>query len=215
MCVKQIAEHRIFERVEFGVPLPDVERPLDVALGVGVEHVLHQFGREFVHVLDADDGARRPAFHADLERALGDVLGEIADPLEIAGDPNGADDLAQVDRHRLPARDGQRRLLLDLALQHVEPRIGLDHLMGERGVAGGERVHRVDHHFLGDAAHLGDPALEQVEVLVVGSDGMLVRPRRCLPSAEAAGDIVLRALVARRGEDRVRSRRTRPSRPDT
>ena len=78
-------------------------------------------------------------------------------------------------RHRLPARDRQRRLLLDLALQQVEPRIGLHHLMRKRGVAGGERVHRVDHHFLGQAAHLGDPPLEQVEVLVVGSDSMLIR----------------------------------------
>ena len=178
---QEIAEHQVFQRVEIDVPLPDVERPLDVALGVGVEHVLHQFGRELVHVLDADDRARHPGFDADLDRALGDVLGQIPDPLEIARDPNGADDLAQVDRHRLPARDRQRRLLLDLALKQVEPRIGLHHLMGKHGVAGGKRVHRVDHHFLGQAAHLGDPPLEQVEILVVGSDGMLVHHGRCLP----------------------------------
>ena len=49
-----------------------------------------------------------------------------------------------------------------------------DDLMGERGVGGGERIHGVDHHFLGEAAHLRDAPLEQVEVLVVGSDGMLV-----------------------------------------
>ena len=130
--------------------------------------------REVVHVLDADDGARNPEFEADLDRALGDVLGQISDPLEIAGDANGADDLAQVDRHRLAARDRQDRLLLDLALQHVEPRIRRYDLMGERGVGGGERIHGVDHHFLGEAAHLRDAPLEQVEVLVVGSDGMLV-----------------------------------------
>ena len=144
------------------------------------------------------------AFDADLDRALGDVLGEIADPFEIARDPNGADDLAQVDRHRLPARDRQHRLLLDLALERVEPRIGLHHLMGEVAIAGGQRVHRVDHHFLGDAAHLGDPPLEQVEILVVGSDSMLIRHWQMPPSAEAASDVILRALVARRGEDRVR-----------
>ena len=57
---EQVAEDRVLQRVEFGVALPDVVRPLDVALRVGVEHVLHQFGREVVHVLDADDGARHP-----------------------------------------------------------------------------------------------------------------------------------------------------------
>ena len=120
-------------------------------------------------------------FDADLERALGDVLGQIPDPLEIARDPNGADDLAQVVRHRLPARDRQRRLLLDLALKRIEPGIGLHHLMRERGVAGSQRVHRVDHHLLGQAAHLGDPPLEQVEVLVVGSDSVLIRHELLLP----------------------------------
>ena len=112
--------------------------------------------------------------HADLERAFGDVLGQIADPLEIAGDADGADDFAQVDRHRLAARDRQDRLLLHLTLQRVESRVGRNHLMGERGVGAGERVHGVDHHFLGEPAHLRDAALEQVEVLVVGSDGVLV-----------------------------------------
>ncbi len=51
---------------------------------------------------------------------------------------NGADDFAQVIGHRLPARDGQRRLLLDLALQRVEAGIGLHHLLRQRGgTAGG------------------------------------------------------------------------------
>ena len=181
ICVRRSRNTESSKRVEIDVALPDVERPLDVALGVGVEHVLHQFGGEIVHVLDADNGPRHPRFDADLDRAPGDVLGQIPHPLEVARDPNGADDLAQVVRHRLPARDRHRRLLLDLALKHVEPRIGLHHLLGKRGVAGGKRVHRLDHHFLSQAAHLGDPPLEQVEVLVVGSDSMLIRHGRCLP----------------------------------
>ena len=151
ICVRRSRNTEVLQRVEIDVPLPDVARPLDVALGIGVEHVLHQFGREIVHVLDADDRVRAAAFHADLERAPGDVLGEISDPLEIARYPNRADDLAQVVRHRLPARDRQRRLLLDLALQRVEPGIGLHHLLRERRVAGGKRVDRVDHHLLGQA----------------------------------------------------------------
>ena len=119
---------------------------------------------------------------ADLDRALGDVLGEVAHPLEIARDPDGADDLAQVDRHGLAPRDREDRLLFDLALQHVEPRIGGDDLVGERGVARGERVDSVDHHLLGDAAHLGDTPLEQVEVFVVGSDSVLVHHGSASPS---------------------------------
>ena len=170
---QKVAKHQILERVEFDVALPNGARALDVALSIGVEHVLHQFRRHIVHVLEADDRARHARLEADLQRTLGDVLGQIADPLQIAGDADRADDFAQVDRHRLPAGDGQNRLLLDLALQRVEAGIGPHDLMGERHVGLAQRVHRVDHHFLGDAAHLGDAPLEQIELFVVGFDGMI------------------------------------------
>ena len=150
-----------------------VPRALGVALGVGVEHVLHQLGGDVVHVAQADDRARHPRFDADLQRPFGDVLGQVADPLEVAGDPDRADDLAQIDRHRLAPGDGENRLLLDLALQRVEARVGGDDLVGQRHVGLAQRVHRVDHHLLGDAAHFGDPPLEGVEILVVRSDGVI------------------------------------------
>ena len=78
--------------------------------------VEHQLG----HVLDAADQLRRLEIAVERDHALGDVLGEVADALEIVADAHGADDLAQVDRHRLAARDGQDRLFLDLALQRVD-----------------------------------------------------------------------------------------------
>ena len=113
------------------------------------------------------------AFDADLHRALGDILGEIADPFEVAGDADGADQFAQVDRHRLAAHDGHHRHVLDFALQRVEAQIGRDDLVREHGVGVGQRVHRVDDHFFRDAAHFGDPALDRVEFPVVGLDGMV------------------------------------------
>ena len=94
---EQIAEDRVLQRVEVGVSLPDVVRALGVAPDICVEHVLQQFERNPGHVPEADDGARDPRLAADLDRALGDVFGEIADPLQIAGDVNGPDQLAQVE----------------------------------------------------------------------------------------------------------------------
>ena len=55
-------------------------------------------------------------------------------------------------------------LLLDLALQGVEPVVAGDDLLRQLGVGVGQRIHRVDHHLLGDAAHLGDAALERARV---------------------------------------------------
>ena len=97
----------------------------------------------------------------------------IAAALESARQTNGADDLAQVHAHGLASRDGEDGLILDLALQGVETRVGGDHLLRQRHVGIGERVHRLDHHLLGDAAHLGDAALEGTEFLVVGPYGVV------------------------------------------
>jgi hypothetical protein len=84
-----------------------------------------------------------------------------------------ADYFAQVHRHRLPPGDGEDRLLLDLTLQCVEPGVGGNDLLREPGVGAGQRIHRVDHHFLRDAAHFGDAALERAEFIIVGLDGVI------------------------------------------
>ena len=106
------------------------------------------------------------------ERPLGDVLGEVADALDVARDADRRDRLAQVDRQRLAAGDHQDRVLLDLPLQHVEPRVGRDDGLGERRIAAHERADGVDEHLLGDAAHLGDAAAQVLKLGVVGADDM-------------------------------------------
>ena len=68
----------------------------------------------------------------------------------------------------------------------------------QREVGAAQRIHGVDHHLFGDAAHFGDSASQFVEFLVIGPDGMI--DHGVSPSAEAAGDVVLSALVARRSE---------------
>ena len=71
-------------------------------------------------MLEADDRARNRCLRTDLHRAFRDILGQVTDSLEVAGDADGDDELAQVDRHRLAARDRQDGQLLDFALQRVE-----------------------------------------------------------------------------------------------
>ncbi len=117
------------------------------------------------HLVDAEIVAER-------DDALGDVLGEIADPLEIVGDAQRADDLAQIDRHRLAARDGQDRLFLDLALQRIDQGVGRDHLLGKLGVALDQRIDRLRDLLFGEPAHFGDVAREVLQVGVKRLHGM-------------------------------------------
>jgi hypothetical protein len=170
---QEVAEDGVLQLVKVDVALPHFAGAHFVALRIRVEHVLQEFGRHVVHMLEADDRARNPRLRANLHRAFGDILGKIADPFEVASDADGADQFSQVDRYRLAAHDGHHRHVFDLALKRVEARIGRDDLVSEHGDGVGQRVHGVDHHLLRDATHFGDPAAQRVEFLVVGLNRMV------------------------------------------
>jgi len=170
---EELAEQRGVERVDGAVAPPDVHRGLVVLLGVGVEHVLELRLAKIAHVLDAGDDLLRLETAADREHALGDVLGEVADALEIARDADRRDGLAQVDGHRLAAHEGQDGALLDRALERVEPRVDGDHRLGKRRVAADQGGDGVGQHLLGDAAHLRDGAAQILELGVVGADDVV------------------------------------------
>ncbi len=69
-----------------------------------------------------------------------DVLGQIAHPFQIVGDAHRADDLPQIDRHRLPARDGEHGFFLDRVLQRVDLRIDRNSALPEIRIVVGERI---------------------------------------------------------------------------
>ena len=117
---QQLAEERGVHGVDLAVRAPHRRGLLDVALGVGVEHLL-----ELLSTMSAMWSKPPKIFGGwiwplDGDDALGDVLAEVADALEVVGDADGRDDLAQVQRHRLAPGDGEDGPLLDLALQRVD-----------------------------------------------------------------------------------------------
>ena len=128
-------------------------------------------------MLDAADQLLRMKIEIERDDALADVLGVIADPLEIVADAHGADDLAQIDGHRLPPRDRQDRLFLDLMLHRVDGRIGGDDVLGEIGVALHQRPDGIRDLPFGQAAHLGDLARDLLQIGVERLGGV-VHPGR-------------------------------------
>ena len=107
------------------------------------------------------------------QHALADVLGEVADPLEIVGHAQRADDLPQIDRHRLAAGDGEDRLLLDLraAARRCSDRLATTR-WAQVGVAARQRLDRVGDLLLGKPAHLRHHAGELLQIDVEGLGGV-------------------------------------------
>jgi hypothetical protein len=100
------------------VALPDLSRPLFVALRKRAEHVLEQLGRTSFKCLSPTiaPGALISASILTVRLAM-----LFARPRPVRGCRRRglADKFAQVDRHWLPARDGHDRPILDLALESV------------------------------------------------------------------------------------------------
>src|SRR5437762_14355775 len=71
-------------------------------------------------MLDAADQFGWMKFPVESHDPLANVLGQIADTLEVVRDPQRSDDLPQVDGHRLPAGDRQHGFFLDLRLQRID-----------------------------------------------------------------------------------------------
>ena len=94
--------------------------PFDRARCVDVEHFLELRQRQVGKRLQAAEQAGRLASFGDGDDPLGDVLAEVADPLEVGRDADRPDDLAQIVGHRLALGDDDDRLVVDLALAFVE-----------------------------------------------------------------------------------------------
>jgi hypothetical protein len=79
---QQVAEHGVVQRVEIDVSLPDLSRPLFVALREGVEHVLEQLGGDLVMCLSPTiaRGAliSAPIFTGIAEKMVVDAMDSLA-----------------------------------------------------------------------------------------------------------------------------------------
>ena len=131
-------------------------------------------------MLEAADQFQRLEIVLQRRDPLAHVLGEVADPLQIGGDPHGADDLAQVDRHRLAPRDGQHRAFLDDVLQAVDFDIGGDDALAERDIPADQRIDGIGDHALGKTAHLRDQPGQFLQIAVERLGGVF-RTHCCFP----------------------------------
>jgi hypothetical protein len=136
----------------------ELARGLDVARGddgacLGHQHLRHVPGLE----------ERRPDLlrHRVLGEThpgdLGDVLGEVTHPLEVARDPRGRDDRAQVGRHRLLAGQQGEAALVDALPLCVDLLVTGDDQVRE-GHIGVEQRRRRRAHLRADAVRHGDQA---------------------------------------------------------
>ena len=120
---------------------------------------------------DVDVGLER-WLGCQLDGALGDVRGEVADALEVGDDLEGGGDEAQVARRGLAQGEQLEREVVDLDVEPVDRVVALDRDARERAIALGEAAHRLGDLILDEPAHLQQARAELAELALVGSIGV-------------------------------------------
>ena len=151
--------------VDLFVAGPDSGGLFQVAGGIGVQHVLQPAGHEPAHAADGPgDGGERLAF-GQHQGALGDVAGQVAAPLQIAGDLHAGHGAPELAADGLTGGDQLDGLTLDVGLEGVELGVARHDRLGERNVAPDDGVHAIgDLRFRQTAqpGDLGDKGFDQI-----------------------------------------------------
>ena len=113
------------------------------------------------------------------QRALGDVLGQIADALQFGRDLDRRQGLAQIHRHGLAQRQQLQRPVLDLLLQRVDAGVAAHRAFRRRAVAPGDGLDGGGELGLGQAAHLRHQGGKGLKLLGKGLDGVIGHRDSC------------------------------------
>ncbi len=176
---QQLAEDLLLEGVHLGVFPAHPPGQLGVAGHEGVQALLHHPLGPIGHARQVDVGLELRLL-VQLQRALGDVDGLVADALEIGDDLHGGGDEAQIAGGRLVQRQELHALLVDLDVVGVHLRVAVDDLLGQHRVALQQRGHDPADLVLDQAAHGQQGLLERVQLFVKVAlhDGPPLYPNR-------------------------------------
>ena len=169
---QEFAEQAVVEVVDLGIAMPGFAGQLRIARHVGVERLLEDLLHQPAH--PRHRAQRRDWRHLrQCDGPLGDVLGIIADALEIGGDLQRPDHGAEIGRHRLAQRQHLHGELLELVFERIDAAVFLDHDRGALDVP-------LDHGLDGggdlgfaQAAHLHDDVVQLGQFLVEGGNDMV------------------------------------------
>ncbi len=101
---------------------------------------------------------------------FGDVDRQIADPFEVGVDLDRAHHRPQIRRHRLVQRQQLQHPVVDLDVQLVHRLVAAQHGVDQPVVALRQRLHGMADPLLGEATHLEQPGLEDLELFLKMSD---------------------------------------------
>ena len=158
---KNLAGQVVHERV---VPA-DLSRKVGVAIDERIEGFFDHDSGPIRHSGDIDVGLEL-GFLGQFQRPLADILREVAHSLQIGRDLHRGGDEPQIARGGLAQGQEPDALLVDLHVVGIDLVIGLDHALGQVGVALHQRLDGVGHLRFDERPHPKDALFERGEFFV-------------------------------------------------
>jgi hypothetical protein len=106
--------------------------------------------------------------------ALGDILGQVADALQLGGGLDRRQGLAQIHRHGLAQRQQLQGAVFDLLLHGVDAGITANRAFRRGAVPAGDGLNGGGKLGFRQSAHLGDQRGQGFQLFPEGLDGMVI-----------------------------------------
>ena len=168
---EKFAEQAVVDFVDLAVAVPHRFGFLGVAAGIGVQHLLELVLRRLAHAGQAL-GQADGRFAVQHQRALGDVLGQVADALQFGRGLDRGQGLAQIHRHGLAQGQQLQGAVLDFLLDFVDAGVAAHRAFGRGAVAPGDGFDGGGELGFGQAAHLGHQRRQGFQLFAEGLDGV-------------------------------------------
>ena len=169
---EQFAKQAVVDFVDLAILVPHRFRQFGVAVGIGIQHLLELAEGGAAHAGQRLGQAdRRLAVEHD--GALGDILGQVADALQLGGGLDRRQRLAQIHRHGLAQRQQLQGAVFDILLHGVNAGIAANGAFRRHAVTAGHRLDRGRELGFRQAAHLGHQRGKSFKLLGKRLDGMI------------------------------------------
>src|SRR5579871_4163801 len=195
--------------VQHTVFAADPERRVRVEARERIEGIVHHLLREPAQVLDLAVAVGRPLHGREARGDVADLLGFVADALEVGDRLDDRDDQSQVGGGRGAGREDAAALLVNLHFHIVDLVVAARDLLAESAVAVDQRADRLRQLLFDETAHLQHAVAHTFEIVVEATRDVRSEFGHVHGRSRCRGGRAMRAVPAARPTDRRRAARAR------
>ena len=164
---QQFLEDRGVHIIDFFISFPDFQGFYSISLGKGIKSMFELAAYQLAHALEIFSDWFGVFFFGNGNGPPGDILAQIANALQIAGDANGTNQLAQILSHGLAQGNHPDGVFLNIKVQLVDFFIDKYGFLCKIRISLAHGRQRITEDCFAIAAHSSDHCINLTQLLVI------------------------------------------------